>query len=72
MAGQIEMEVIAVEGIVLRAEHRSEFLAGAVMHDAKEMPLEAIAVPAAFHRNHASISQEKRRDVERVGVTMLR
>ena len=65
------MEVVAVEGIGLGAEHGREVPARRLMNGAQEAALGVTAPPAAAHRHLAPIGQHEGRDVEGVGVAVL-
>src|SRR3546814_13913699 len=60
------MEVIVMGGVIIRAEHRSKTLAGAVVDDLKETPRPVIAVPVVLDRDPAALCQPKGRDIDRL------
>src|SRR3546814_8021172 len=55
LSAHIEMEVIVMGGVIIRAEHRSTTLAGSVVDDLKETPRAVIAVPVVLDRVPAAI-----------------
>src|SRR3546814_1790715 len=59
LSAHIEMEVIVMGGVIIRAEHRSKTLAGAVVDDLKETPRPVIAVPVVLDRDPAAIRSEE-------------
>src|SRR5690606_19664638 len=59
------MEVVAVRGVVLRAEHRIEPLARALVNHAQELPLTGrAAVPGAFDHDPATVLEHEARYVD--------
>src|SRR3546814_1514461 len=65
------MEVIVMGGVIIRAEHRSKTLAGAVVDDLKETPRPVIAVPVVLDRDPAAICQHKGRDIDSIAMRMF-
>src|SRR3546814_11652993 len=66
LSAHIEMEVIVMGGVIIRAEHRSKTLAGAVVDDLKETPRPVIAVPVVLDRDPAAICQHKGRAIDSI------
>src|SRR5690606_26233245 len=63
------MEVIAMRGVVFRAEHGLEPFAGAALDDAQELPLgRRSLVPVFEHAHPAAIGEDERRNVDRLGL----
>src|SRR3546814_5775877 len=71
LSAHIEMEVIVMGGVIIRAEHRSKTLAGAVVDDLKETPRPVIAVPVVLDRDPAAICQHKGRDIDSIAMRMF-
>src|SRR5690554_1325298 len=67
VAGCVEMEMVAVGGIGLRAEDRAEDAAGPTVHLAQH----AVA-PARQDREPAAVAQDKARDVDGMAPGMFR
>src|SRR3546814_1258044 len=71
LSAHIEMEVIVMGGVIIRAEHRSKTLAGAVVDALKDTPRPVIAVPVVLDRDPAAICQPKGRDIDSIALLML-
>src|SRR3546814_13994530 len=65
------MEGIVMSGVIIRAEHRSKTLAGAVVDDLKETPRPVIAVPVVLDRDPAAICQHEGRDIDSIAMRMF-
>ena len=71
-ARQVDVEVIAVQGVVLRPKDGGEFLTRSVMHGAQEGSLAIVAAPAALDGDTAPVGEDEAGDIESVGVSVLR
>src|SRR5262245_19103235 len=71
MTGEVEMEMVAVMGVVGRAEHGGENVASPAMHRAQERAVGKMAPPAALDVDHASVGQHEGRDVDGIGMAVL-
>ena len=65
VAGEVEMEVVAVVGVVAGAEHRGEDVAGAAVHGAQEIALGECAPPARLDVDRAAVGQHEGRRYRR-------
>ena len=71
VAGEIEVEVVAVVGIVVGAEHGGEIV-GMRRHAPRAgTGARAGAVPALFDGQPGAVGQDESGDVERVGAAVL-
>ena len=59
MAGEVEMEMIGVEAVGVRAEYGGEHFAGATVYGAKERALALAAMPATFHGQQTTVGEMK-------------
>lgn len=66
------MEVIAVVPVGFGPEHRGKLAAGAAMHGSQKRAFAAVSVPAALDGDAPAIGERERRDIECVGVAVLR
>src|SRR5262245_763559 len=71
VAGEVEMEVVAMAEVIGRAEHGGEYATGAAMHVAQNVAFGQAAPPAGLDVHHASVGEHKPRDVDRVGMAVL-
>eukprot|EP00659_Diplonema_papillatum_P021011 gene21011-32377_t len=65
------MKVITVGGVVIRAQHHIEILAGAVAHLPQEARTLAVTRPILEHTDGAPVRQAKPGDIQRIGRRML-
>src|SRR5262245_58829656 len=68
---QVKVEMVAMVGIVVGAEHGAKQCTAAVMHLAQEVALGEGAPPAALDGHGASVCQHKPRYVDGVGMAVL-
>src|SRR5262249_40633601 len=70
-AHQIDVDVDVVLDVRAGRQHRAELIAGRGLHVAQKALLLRQPAPAVLHRDLASVSERKRRDVERVAEGVL-
>src|SRR4051812_15314118 len=69
----LEVQVIVVRRIVIRAEHRPEPLAGRHMDDLEESPyVRIVRAPVILDRYPPAVLQDERGNIDRVGQRMTR
>ena len=67
MACEIEVEMIAVEAVSVRAQYRCKRPAGSPVYRAKKRTLGNVAIPTREHGYLTSIRQPEGRNVKGVG-----
>ena len=67
---QVEVEVIPVLGVVVRAEYGVEVTAGSAMRLGQETAFGGIGTPVAQHMNCRSVRENKSGDIDGVGGRM--
>src|SRR5687767_3407291 len=67
----VEMQVIAMRGVVVRTEHRVEEAAGAGVHVAQELRRVAVRGPVRRDADLAAIGKAEGRDVQGIGGRVL-
>ena len=72
VAGEVEMEMVVVEGVGARAEHGREVVAGADEDLAQELLLLLGAAPALHDRDLAAVGEAEGHHVERIAEGVLR
>jgi hypothetical protein len=71
VAGKVEVEVIAVIGVVVRPENRCECRAATLMHLPQERPFPRIAMPTLLHTDPPTVGKLEAGNIEGIGVPML-
>ena len=71
MAGQVEVEVVAVVDVVVGAEHGREHVARATMHVAQETALGEAPHQPDLTVDRAPVGQHERGDIDGVGMAVL-
>lgn len=68
----VEVEMVAVCGVVVRAEYGAEALAGTIVNCGEKLHFLAPVCPVVFNRDPAPVGEHKGGYVYRIGVRMLR
>src|SRR5262249_35594630 len=66
VAGEIDMDVVVMESVRARRQHRRELLARSGVDVVQESALLGRAVPAVLHRDPAAVREREGRDIERI------
>ena len=72
VAREIHVKMVAMIEVVVGAKHGGEALAGSLMHHPQEVAFGRSAIPPALDADGAPIGKLETRDIDGVGVAVLR